>query len=389
MGKYGILWVPKMETVRTVTRIIGWSKSLAVISSSPHFKQKNTLTGHPTTGDFGISLRSNNRTVVTCSCCRLQFVVCTRKNIRKKVSQPSPEKDGKNPTNYPHFTSVGISPHFPCFPSLYPCSMGALICGGHSSHDFHVARIPAPSSPAPLLRPPKTIPLTSSSFGTANRVHLKGKEFGTTSAWECLCCVTIDDGLLMMAYEYLWWFILYSLCWFIVFWVGLSWFTLVYCGLRWLMMVFGGSSWFLMVHDVFDSVRWFMLACDDFLMVCDGVCWFLLVYDAWWFTLAYDGLRWFVMVYMMVFHVYEMICDCLCWFICFMFYDGVGFLAMIYEGVRWYLMIYPTMICLADSFWGCKGNRHLVTFPVLEAGRRTFPFEDGSIPLAPFSEILL
>jgi len=46
------------------------------------------------------------------------------------------------------------------------------------------------------------------------------------------------------------------------------------------MMVFGGSSWFLMVHDVFDRVRWFMLACDDFLMACDGVCWFLLVYDA-------------------------------------------------------------------------------------------------------------
>ena len=65
-----------------------------------------------------------------------------------------------------------------------------------------------------------------------------------------------------------------------MFWVGLSWFTLVYYGLRWLMMVFGGSSWFLMVHNVFDSVRWFMLVCDDFLMACDGVCWFLLVYDA-------------------------------------------------------------------------------------------------------------
>ena len=162
-------------------RMIKISGSL-IISSSPHFKQAIPsqdiqppviLLEYPCAPTIE---RLSHACVAGCNLLHVQGKIS-----EKKVSQPSPEKDGTIPKAIP-ILYPGFSAHFPCFPSLYPCSMGASICSGHSSHDFHVARIPAPSSPAPLLQPPKTIPLTSSSFGTANRVHLKGKEFGTTSA---------------------------------------------------------------------------------------------------------------------------------------------------------------------------------------------------------------
>ena len=162
---------------------------------------------------------------------------------------------------------------------------------------------------------------------------------------------------------------------------GLWWF---YGDLCWCTMV-------LMVYDVFDSFRWFMLACDVFfwwfLMICvcwwcffDVFWWFVMVYvgfcffsDALWFTLAYDGFRWFTMVLWFSFDDVICLWDglwlCLWWFllveICLKCLMTVSSFRRCFNALWRCLMIFDDLwYDDALGFRGCNGNVTDVTFPL-------------------------